>query len=126
VRYLGTRDVGSWHFDRSFAAKFDGSNCIDIDGPFIWPFIASQRIFAERVQEHGAVVAKVKADMAAGVEVSQTDKNLLKQAVRMQPEDVGKIVFGVGELDEDRLPHPDSPIAKFFTPEKIGHAALHS
>jgi hypothetical protein len=39
----------------------------------------------------------------------------------MQPEDVGKIVFG--ELDEDRLPHPDSPIAQFFTPEKIGHAA---
>jgi hypothetical protein len=39
----------------------------------------SQRIFAERVQEHGALVAKVKADMAAGVEVSQNDKNLLKR-----------------------------------------------
>jgi hypothetical protein len=39
----------------------------------------------------------------------------------MQPEDVGKMVFG--ELDENRLPHPDSPIKRFFTPEKIAHAS---
>ncbi len=66
-------------------------------------------------------MAKIKSDMAQGIDVSDADKKLAKQAVRMQPEDVGKMVFG--ELDENRLPHPDSPIKRFFTPKKIAHAA---
>jgi hypothetical protein len=81
----------------------------------------SQKIFAQQVQEHAASVAKIKSDMAQGIDVSDADKKLAKQAVRMQPEDVGKMVFG--ELDENRLPHPDSPIKRFFTPKKIAHAA---
>jgi hypothetical protein len=40
----------------------------------------------------------------------------------MEPEDVDRIVFG--ELQDDtRLPHPDSPFSKHFTPEKIAHRA---
>lgn len=81
----------------------------------------SQKIFARRIQEHSEAVGKVKEDMAQGIEVSNESKALLKKAVRMQPEDVGKLVFG--ELDENRLAHPDSPIAKFFHPDKIAHGA---
>lgn len=77
----------------------------------------SQKIFARRIQANADKVAKIKADMAAGKKVSEAQKKILTSAVRMDPDDVGEMVFG--KLDEEGLPHPDSPFAKHFTKAKV-------
>jgi hypothetical protein len=92
-------------------------------GPYKnWTRERQQVVFAEHIQAHSDMIVKIKADMAAGIEVSAEDKKKLTTVVRMEPEDVGKIVYG--KLDENKLPHPDSPIARAFTKPKIKEGAF--
>ena len=82
----------------------------------------AQIVFAARVYAHAKEVERIKKVMADSSMPSKEEKKTLKSTVRLEPEDVGKIVFG--ELQDDtRLPHPNSSFSKHFTPEKIGHGA---
>ena len=81
----------------------------------------SQVIFADHVLANCEKVNAIKEKMSRGEEVTNEEKKAIKQAVKMDPSDVGRIVFG--ELTEDRLPHPESPYAIHFTKDKIAHGA---
>ena len=81
----------------------------------------SQVIYAKHLPRHSQKLSAIKEKMSRNEEVSNEEKKSLKQAVRMDPSDVGKIVFG--DLQEDGRPHPDSPFAVHFTKEKIAHGA---
>ena len=81
----------------------------------------SQAIYGEHLQKNSEAIQKMKADIAQGIDVPSSVRKKIKSVVRMEPEDVGRIVFG--DLQEDGTASEDSPFAIHFTTEKIRHGA---
>lgn len=87
---------------------------------------AAQIVYARKIKDNARQVIEKKKDLARryskGEKIPPAELKKVNVVVSLDRKDLGEILYG--ELDDQGLPHQDSPIAKHFTPEKINQA-LH-
>lgn len=76
--------------------------------------LGARKAHARAIQRKKIELAK---KLAAGEPVSAEEQAAVHTVVSLNPSDLGEILWG--QLDENGFGHPDSPIVKCFTKEKI-------
>ena len=83
--------------------------------------IQTQQVYARKLKANAREVIRKKQAIAErvrqGKKVSDAEMRKVNTVVTLKNYDLGAIVYG--DLGEDGSPHPDSPIAKYFTRERI-------